>query len=1119
VSTFHLHRSNRVESLVDALASALRAPLGTPFSPEPVVVQGRGMSVWLSHALSRRLGVWAGAMPYPRHFIEAITEIALGKGTLGAHPVSEDLLEWAIQASLDDLLPDPAFAPLARYVQGDDRGLRRAQLARRVATVFDQYLLYRPEWIRDWEQERPEHVPAQHLWQPPLWRAVAHRLGGTHIAHVERRLIDRLAGSDPPSGLPPRVSLFGLSTLPPLYVRVLAALSSHVDVHLYLYSPRPGPWPAPEDGPTRRLAAAHPLLASLGFLGADFDAVLREELARAGVTPVLHEHHVAPVPTSVLGRLQADIHDGIDPASAPRLPLPDAPDPSFAVHSCHGPLREVEVLHDQILDLVARPHDPVAPEDIVVLCPDLETYAPLVDAVFARPYGTRRFLPYHVSDRSGRGDAPVIDALERVLAMAGGRVTATEVMDLLLLDAVRKRFGLEASEVDAIQTWVAASGARWGIDGAHRERHGVPGAIDFTWEFGFRRLLLGYAMRMDGSGAFEGIVPFDDIEGHDARALGCFVRFARTLFDILQTLEEPRSLPGWAAAIAELSEGLFSGDRGTLEPLARVRRALEEVIASAEAAGFTGTVSLAVVRDVIARKVDASQQARGFLAGGVTFCGMVPMRSIPFRVVCLLGMNDGAFPRSPRPIEFDAVRGARQRRAGDRSPRDDDRYLLLETLGAARERLLVTYTGRGVRDNRERPPSVCLGELLDALVAGHDVPGSDPEDEAKRREAVRARLVVQHRLQGFDPAYFEASEERDPRLFSYSKEYREAAHALGQVRRDPDVFLECTVRTEVPELLRLDDLVRFFRSPAAYFLNRRLGVYLKDYDIELGDREVLELGNLERWAIGDARVRHALRQLDADASEALLRGTGALPLGAPGHLQFRKINEAASAIATEVHRLRAGEPLEPLTLAVKLAAGTTVVGTVGSRFPGGRVEHAYSKMGPKGFVCAWIRHVAACAQGDERPGAYVARDKPVTCRRWKGLPRDAALEVLGALVDLYVQGQAAPLPFCLNASADYIARGDSISAAVNAYDGEFGDTAYDPHFERAFAPLVPPFDALYDAGKRPLEETAFHHAAHRVFDPIARWQDDGADVDVDGEAEATPASGKKKTARRTGGRA
>jgi exodeoxyribonuclease V gamma subunit len=684
MGSFHLHRSQRVERLVLALGDVLEKPVGGPFEPELVVVPGRGMGVWLTRELARRFGVWATPLLYPRAFVERIVAVSLGEDALGEEALTEDLMEWAVHAELPRLLDAPEFADLQRYLEGDERGTRVARLSSKLATVFDQYLTYRPDWVRSFEGGGTAGVPEDQRFQPLLFRRMSERLRRRHVAHLEEKLLARLDAPFAAPGLPQRVSVFGLSTLPPLFVRVLVLLSRHTDVHFFQF------WAGEPSGPEETK-----LFGTLGRVGAEFDEVLRETLAARGLELVLHDVGEPRDRSRLFGCLPVALTQ-----------------PAIAVHSCHGPMREVEVLHDELLELLTRREDPVAPEDVIVLVPDLQSYVPLVEAVFGRARADPRHVPFHVADRLSRGDSPAIDALDRVLGMVRGRVTSAEVTDLVVLGPVHRRLGLDASAIDRIKEWIVESGIRWGMDAAHRASLGVPAADANTWRFGLDRLLLGYALPTREEHLFEGVLPYDEIEGKDAELLGKFAGFVRTLFELLRDMERPRTLPAWAVSITELAERLFATDRETVREFQRVERALSGLSRTAEAAGFVGELDVSVVREVILRKLDSGSPERGFLGAGVNFCAMVPMRSIPFRVVCLLGLNDGKFPRSSRPLEFDLIHDARLApRKADRSPRNDDRYLFLETLCAARERLIVTYSGRSFRDDRPNPPSVCVSEL------------------------------------------------------------------------------------------------------------------------------------------------------------------------------------------------------------------------------------------------------------------------------------------------------------------------------------------------------------------------------------------------------------------------
>lgn len=1080
---FSVHESHRVERLAAALAGLFDDPRGGPLEPEAVVVPGRGMSVWLSMELSKALGVWAAPFSYPRALVERVARAALGEGVLGPEPLGAGLIEWCVHATLPTLLDQPEFERLHRYLEGDEHGVRLAELSGRIATVFDQYLTYRPLWIRAWEGGGIATAPEDERWQAILWQRMAARLRCKHVAHVEQALLARLADPRPIAGLPPRVSLFGLSTLPPLYVRVLVALSRHVDVHLFRFAPAPGPRDAAEP------------FGTFGSAGEELRSVLDATLEHQGIKAERVRDFEEPARSTLLGALQRRL---TDPTAEPptRVVLEPPGDASVSVHSCHGPMREVEVLHDQLLALLTRDVDPIAPEDVAVLVPNLEAYAPLIEAVFRRDPGDPRFVPFRVADRSARRESAGFDAFLRVLGLVRGRVTAADVSDLLALDAVRARLGVDAHGVDRLRQWIVDSGIRFGLDGAHLASLGLPSVGGQTWEFGLRRLLLGYAMPSEGRRTFGDVLGHDEVEGKDAALLGLLAELVRSLGATLRDFETPRALPEWTVALGALAHELFGEDAEGAREIAAIHGAIDGLGRVAAAAGFAGALDASVIHRLLERQADELGSERGFLSGGVTFSAMVPMRSIPFRVVALLGMNDGDFPRSPRPVEFDLMQSGRlAREEGDRSPREDDRQLFLETLFAAKERLIVTYSGMSVRDNRHVPPSIALGELVDALAGS-----AGAEGQAARRGA----LVVEHKLQAYSPAYFDG---RDPRLFSYRSEYELAASSLLEKGRDPRPFLDARGLEPFPrpQSLELDEFIRFWKSPATYLLNRRLGIYLRDRRPELQIREPLELDNLGSWAIATALLGELL--VEPDTNVALervgqkLRASGRLPVGGWGQALLEELLPLCLALAAEVREHRGvGNEETTLPLDVPLG-GSRLVGSLGGIFGGRLVLHRYSTLGPYWKLELWLRHLALSASGQALgPSVRIGRDgSKVAIVKLAPLEPSAAVRELEALVELYLRGQSRPLPFLPVDSFDYYEKlhptpskkqrkpkePASPRAAIASVAGNYEREGmkYDPHPDRAFDARLPPFDPGFDLGDRRVEDTEFHTLAERIFAP------------------------------------
>ncbi|MBA2432961.1 MAG: exodeoxyribonuclease V subunit gamma, partial [Chthoniobacterales bacterium] len=665
-SRLQLYTSNRLENLADELARVLGEPLSAALRPEIVVVQSLGVGRWLTQQLARRNGICANIeFPFPQKFVASILDEALPDRSAG-HFYTREILTWRVMKLLPPLLDRPEFAELHRYIIDRPRSeLRLFQLAGKIAHTFDQYLAFRPQLILSWERGAEQH------WQAIIWRELTRSAPGLHppaLAREFQATLTRTAQSmssrtakterdltplprsphtkDQPTTphLPERVTFFSISTLPEFYVQFLQELSQHTDVHLFLVRPTPEFWSdirsEREESRARKKAPAsaqlhlqfergNPLLASMGKLGREFLEIVSD------LTPEReHDHAQEPNGDTTLARLQRDIYRLHDNS---KTPAPN--DQSLQVHSCHSPMREMEVLHDQLLALFEK-HPDLKPHDIVVMAPDITTYAPFIEAVFATAPDAQR-IPFTISDRGARAENGILDTFLSLLESATSRFTASEVMSILESTALQRRFSLTDTDLETIRTWIAETGIRWGIDAAHRAELGLPEFNENSWRFGLDRLLLGYATPAHGERLFDGILAYDEVEGSLAETLGNFAEFVEALFTAARDLKQPRTLLVWQETLRQITARFFAAD-DEREP---EMRQLRSIIDSLGELPFDDAVALDVLLAHLDSVLQNSTSGSGFLAGRVTFCALKPMRTVPFRIVCLVGMNDTAYPR------------------------------------------------------------------------------------------------------------------------------------------------------------------------------------------------------------------------------------------------------------------------------------------------------------------------------------------------------------------------------------------------------------------------------------------------------------------------------------------
>ena len=993
MSGLRLIESNRLEVLSQALAASLAEPLSSPLMPEIIVVQSRGMQRWLSMELSRISGVCANVRwPFPNAFVLDMFSRIL-PGLEQPALFEKDALTLRIMDCLSGLLDQTGFGRIRDYLQGDIAGMKLFQFSAMMANIYDQYVIFRPELVLGWEEGSGAPTGYPENWQAALWKQVIQRVEANHRARLKQLFTRGLAQADV-SQLPERVSIFGISYLPAFHLEVLKGLSELIDVSLYCLNPCREYWAdiMPERRITRitgkvpetdlHLESRNDLLAGMGRLGRNFlDMVLDLDPEE---TDLFEEGERS----TMLTKVQADILNLRAPGEEGMVEV-EPGDCSIQVHSCHSPMREVEVLLDTLLALFEQ--DPaLEPRDVLVMAPDIEAYAPFIRAVFDMASDDSRRIPYSISDRSFRRSSQLADALMAVLDLPSQRFEASLVMDLLDKVPVRSRFGMDEEAVRKVHAWVTGANIRWGRDGKDRQTMGLPGFEENTWGFGLKRLLLGYAMAGSKERLFEGIAPLTDMDPASAGLLGSFVDFVHRLFAGVEELRQERGLSEWSKVLLKIIDDLFAADEETLQELLRLKSAVRDLEKIARDAAFTGTVSIDVVRHHLGKAFGHAAEGAGFLERGVTFCSMLPMRSIPFKVICLMGMNHESFPRRDYASGLDLM--AMQARKGDRSRREDDLYLFLEALLSARDVLCISHVGQGIQDNALIPPSVVVSSLLEYLDRAF-VTTDGP---------VSKSVVVRHCLQAFNPKYFT----QGTGLFSYSKDNAYAARALRMdVQQGPVSVVQLSEPEEEWRSVDMERLLEFFRGPARFFLRHRLGAILSREEEALLDREPFAITGLERYTLQQRVLAERLAGKDVETDLARLRAEGDLPHGLPGELALSGIAGEIDAFLPLIRRAMMGAGMVRKDVAVAVD-DFTLFGAVDSLEAQGFLSFRYADITPGDLMRAWVSLLLlqVMSPGAQVTGLHIHK---------AGQARFSAVEepfvVLKALLGVYWQGLCRPM--------------------------------------------------------------------------------------------------------------
>ncbi len=1061
----HLHRAERADALVEALAAVLRDPPDDPLAPEVIAVPARGVERWLTQRLSHHLGDSRGAaagdgvcanvrFPAPARLVADAVAAASGHdpgGDPDGDPWAPGRVVWFVLEVIDTCAGEPWCAALARHLHGHTTS-RRMVAAGHLASLFTSYAEQRPTVLRDWARGDDTDgdgaaLPCDLRWQAELWRRLRARIGVESPAEGLTAACAALRQDECRLDLPERLSLFGPTRLTRGQVAVLAAVAAHRDVHLWLPHPSAALWDrvaalAPPGAPRRRddpsaSVPRHRLLASLGRDAREMQLLL----AGCGGVTSDQNHPPASPPATLLGRLQHDLRTDTAPPGPPvgdapdtRLAL-DPADQSLQVHACHGRARQVEVLREVLLGLLEA--DPtLEPRHVLVMCPDIESYAPLVSATFGLADSDLSSIhPGHrlrvrLADRSLRQTNPLLATLARLLDLADGRVTAAQVLDLAAMAPVSRRFSFGGDDLGRLRDWVSTSGVRWGLDAAHRAPFAMQRVGQNTWQAGLDRVLLGAAMSEDDL-AWVGLgLPLDDVDSTDIDLAGRLAELVDRLGATLDRLSSAQPLSAWLDALSEALDALTWAGEADAWQLAQARRELAEVAEGAGAAG-TAVLSLGDVRALLGDRLAGRPTRANFRTGNLTMCSMVPMRSVPHRVICLLGLDDGVFPRTAG-IDGDDVL-ARDPVVGERDRRSEDRQLLLDAALAAQEHLVVLYTGADERTNTVRPPAVPLGEILDVVDATVRAPDGQP---------ARDRVVVHHPLQPFDARNFRRGVLGADGPFSFDRAGLAGAVAAAHPRQPARRFLSAPLpASQETGTVALDALIRFLEHPVRGFLRQRLGVAAPDEADELDDALHAELRGLDEWGVGNRWLRERIAGADPGADPGACRQAewrrGTLPPGALGHHLLDEVEVKAEPLVTVARTDQVG-PARTMDVLVPLPEGRVLSGTVGPVHGHTISRVEYGTLKPKHRLKAWVQLLALAAARPEEPwrAATVGRGKALLLRSvLTDPPTGAATDLLAALVEVYDAGLREPLPLPLAAAADYADRRRSGATQQIATDG------------------------------------------------------------------------------------
>ncbi len=1057
---FRLYTSNRQEELIHYLADhVLTEPLENPLTTELIVVQHHGIQRWVSLELARKHGILANTrFLFPNELNQILFETVIPEYSDTWNP---ERLHWHLFDQLLALPEHPKFNLIQRFQSGN-KELKSFQLARQLSNLFDQYDMFRSEMLDQWESGSVQS------WQSTLYRALPEEVRKWRKSRVKNLFLEQLNRGEPSTiGFPERITFFGISYLPPLHLEILKGLSRLTNVHFFFLNPSPYFWGdlLPEKRIIKETLKKHhrvkddlhfdegnALLASWGKYGQDFFTLLYDmdisQEADIFVSGSLSEE--SGDSNTLLGRIQSDIFELLNPDRTEKRHQFDwlKTDDSLRIHSCHSSMREVEVLRNQLLMIFSG--EDIQPENVLVMTPDINHYAPLIQAVFTGDPKDKNFIPYSITDRVFIKESVVIQYFLKLFDIAQSRFTLSDGFALMASQAVRDKFQLSTSDIDQIRGWMDAVNVRWGINSGFREAHGVPPTYENTWEFGFDRLLTGFAIPAQGSDLVREqtdnhlILPFDHIEGNNALILGRFLDYFNFMSNLSligkHSFSQQRTISRWCELFETILRFLFKEHVDWANELIIIRQACDELVTMEKETRFAKPIGSDPLLEYFKTKFNGILNERGYMGQGVTFAAMKPMRSVPFKVIALIGMNDKSFPRTDQALSFDLVDNSIK---GDRSVKGEDQYLFLETLLCARKKLLLSYIGQSIKDNAPLPPSTLIAELRDYL-----------EQAYLTKDEIHRHIIVNHPLQAFNPKNFI----QGSGLFSFSEQNLLAAKSLvSPVKKQrTDLRLTLPEPDDAFKEVSIEQLANFFDNPAKYLLNRRLNIYLEDEAVVQPDHESFTPDSLSRYSV-EGKILECLtpskskQTMSKQTIAQIIRSQGVLPHVQAGKRLFDEYYSDLLLFSNEIEPYINQSLLEPLPFEIPIGRFilSGIIHNVGTR---SLFHYRQARVKVRDRMKAWLEHLVINhlnPKGYPLESVLIGKNsKDNTIEGFNMEPVAGPASHLKNLLDIYYEGLSRVLAFFPRTAAEYmsvyqikasedepLARSDARSKAQTVWGG------------------------------------------------------------------------------------
>ncbi len=1002
-----LYISNDIDKLALKLASNIESSPLELYQKEVIVVQTDGMSSWISLKLAENNKVFSNFdFLSPNKLLFELFRIA---GIYNSGIYDTNNLKWIIFDILDEQEFKSRFYQVYLYFQNDK--IKQLQLATKIADLYDQYVIYRPDYIRLWnENKSPEiktYLANHEKWQKWIWQKIKEKIGDKAIDKVQMRdaLIKKFDDENFISKVKskfPRISLFGFSLFTLFHIEVfMSALKELVDVDFYLTNPSPEDyWFKDIKDKTRvkiekssgisteelKLAVGNQLLMNQGRTAKDLYNMLFDIDEIFNIMD--NESYVnPPVKDSLLHTIQNEVYYNIPNVNRDIIPEKLLNDGSITIASNYTEVREVENLYSYLLKQIEENNYKL--KDIIVQTSDIDLYTPIIKAVFDN---AKVKIPYSIADRSYAGNDNLIGVLKQLLSLQKDEFSSEDILQLLDFGAIRRKFDI--SNIRTIRILVKMANIRHGINGSPQND-----TVFVSWKYGLERILLGYAMKTDSlitlpNRDYE-ILPLEIAEGDFAKEGLKLKSFVDTLIHFVNKRSRPKFIAEWREYIIDFINQILEISDDSINDLNYIFDKLsfsDEIIDILDE-----KISYEVFSNAFIDSLYSNNRSSRFISGKITFCSMIPMRSIPYKVVAVLGLNVKTFPRKQTDISFDLIRF--EHRKGDRNLKETDKYLFFETLLSAKEKLYLSYIGINIKDNSDLPPSPVLDELIDYISLKSEVDISS------------SNVILRHAIDNYDTKYYS---DLDSKYYTYL--------AYGYSKDSVNLEKKSENKSIAPiKYIDFTGLRKFIENPVKWYFTKSLNINYYENSILLPETEIFELDRLEKYKLKSEIIKNKNSQFYPESiKKKMIKGE--LPLKNMASFELESTIEELNPILDYYNNLISGKT--PREIEFELPIGeNTIRGKIDNIFDNDIIVVNLSSSHFKSLailkLISWI-----CSAKDIPVNnfilLYLKDKKALTIKEVEKISKEDAFEKLKGIIGYFNKSLDEITPFIPLASYEYL---------------------------------------------------------------------------------------------------